>query len=282
MSVDQAGNLNVTRAYKDGQTESFKNEEALANLEGTEAERKYRAENPVQAFAARSTGPDDQRKSTMFQYGVKGRRMLDDAGRSPRTWAGRILDSGRIPSTLFGAAVGGGLGAGADYVARNLLGLNTHFGLLGAAGGGLGGLAIGHMRQGIDWANMDPAQIERLYPGSTQYVMNKPASADMRKEAAMYHDPRNFILEKLQASNDISSSVKAQIAYQVRNLSKPQADAIASKVRSAMSIGVGALIAKLLGVNPMLGAMSGFIGAAAVRMLTTPRGYVQQSPSRVR
>lgn len=73
-------------------------------------------------------------------------------------------------------------------------------------------------------------------------------SANLSKKAG-WVDPRNFILEKLQRTQDIPPFKKAIIASLVRNMEKEEAYALQSLIRQALGIGVGSLLANYFSVD---------------------------------
>lgn len=231
----------LTRTYADGEKHTLTGTDALAN--GNDAESKaWQAENPYSTFV-RKHQQDAMGDTTSFQWGKQLRGWLDNPNN--KTFLGRLMDQGTGTAALTGGGIGllGGLLANA--IGSGLGVQNPHFGILGAlAGAGLGGL-IGHERQ-----------------------MAKESSV---KEATMYMDPRNFILEKLQGAHDIGLAEKAQLAFRVRNMDRVTAQRLADAVRAAVGAGVGALIAKFFGIGMGFGAMSGLLGVAAIKALTTPR-----------
>lgn len=99
-------------------------------------------------------------------------------------------------------------------------------------------------------------------PHKTDTPTGMETVASFRKEAAMYQDARNFILEKLQGASDISSVEKATLASKIRNMSTGEAERLKTMVRAAVGFGVGRLIARFFfgarGANSFVG---GAIGA---------------------
>lgn len=85
----------------------------------------------------------------------------------------------------------------------------------------------------------------------------------MYKQSSMYQDPRNFILEKLQRDTSLSMADKAILAGKIRNMAMAQASDLERSVRSALGMGVGALIANYFGMGSMGMLLGGVAGAAA-------------------
>lgn len=181
---------------------------------------------------------DDYRDS--YGYGI-GRWINHIADPATKTWPGRILDKGMLPGGLLGA--GTGLVAGKSIKGLlNLVGVDTSnlpLGWIGSLGGGALGALLGYLRT------------------------TPKRSEENVKQASMYQDPRNFILEKLQGAHDISSMDKMQLASKVRNMSKSDAERLKGMVRSAMGAGVGAIIARFFFGAGFRGMVAGaLIGAA--------------------
>lgn len=239
----------LTREYNDGSSsEVMSGDEALANAENADGD-KFRAEHPGLAIRAKAYAPGDYRNGTMYGLGKGFRRIID----SPeKTWVGKAIGDNPFQA----AAVMGGTGLVGGMLANFLLkrlGLadNPKMHLIG----GLGGLLAG------------------AYTGYQSGQLNK--TAGITKSAAMYRDPRNFILEKLQAANDLTSTEKAQLAASVRAMSPRSADILAKSVRAAMGFGVGAIIAKFLGLNTrgtVLGGLTSLFGARALNVLSSGFG----------
>lgn len=192
---------------------------------------------------------DDYRSG--YGYAL-GQRLNKWSQPEYKNFYGRVLDNGTLP----GAAIGAGTGLLAGKTLKFILGKlgkNTDsmpLGWIGALGGGtLGGL-LGYAR------THSPDDMDKF--------------ANFEKKAVMYHDPRNFILEKLQGAHDISSMDKLQLASRVRNMSISDAERLKGIVRSAMGAGVGALIARFfLGANIPGMIAAGMIGAV-VRGMQAP------------
>lgn len=191
-------------------------------------------------------GPDDYREKFLYRMGRGIRKKLDDP---EPTFIGRILNKGPVAGSLLGAGSGWLLGTGATKLMKLL---NPDFDLplstIGLLGGGVTGGLLGYFR--------NKAIEER------KEKFGKKAS--IIKEA-MFRDPRNFILERLQGATDISPFEKAQLAAKVRQMDTQSAERLKRQVRAAMGFGVGALIAKFffgsgligMGVGGLLGAIVG-------------------------
>ena len=101
---------------------------------------------------------------------------------------------------------------------------------------------------------------------SNKHNVLKKEGSYIEKYASMYQDPRNFILEKLQRSSDLSLADKAMLANKVRNMDRMSATNLEKIVRSALGIGVGAIIAKYFGLGTTGTVLGGLLGAFGANM----------------
>lgn len=199
------------------------------------------------------TNPDDPRSSSLkFKLIRKLKRMADDPN---PTFVGSILNKGPLVGGASGAAVGFGLGTLGDWILDKINGgprdSKVSLKLLGALSGGGMGTMLGHYRK--KYNSSDPYS----YFGTNDSDMIS-GHFDLVKRAAMYKDPRNFILEKIQGARDISFTEKAKLAAAVRSMDRANAEKLAKMVRSALGAGVGALIARyLFGMTSLRGTMFG-------------------------
>lgn len=164
-----------------------------------------------------------------------GRKLHSIATSDEPTFIGRMYNKG----PLVGAALTGLAGYGAGKLADRFLGEGLiPKKTLGLALGGILGTIIGQARE-------------------------KNASA-MEKRGATFNNPRNFILEKLQSANDISTLQKAQLAAKVRAMDTASAERLKTMVRAAVGFGVGSIIAKFFFGTGIPGTLiGGMIGAVA-------------------
>lgn len=175
-------------------------------------------------------------------------RTLQDIADSPNpTLPGRILNQGPLVGGGAGALAGFGAGAIADWVLDKINGGQRDSLIklkwLGALLGGGTGATLGHYRK----KNNSGAAAETW-----------PTQLMLTKHAAMYADPRNFILEKLQGARDLGYAEKAKLASAVRNMDSTSARKLADMVRASLGFGVGAIIARFLfGMNSVRGTMFG-------------------------
>lgn len=164
-----------------------------------------------------------------------------------------------IPKPITAALLLGGGGALAAWLG-NKLGYTSI--TPGAAAIGAGGLAAAGT---MLWDNYQQ-QREReqaIQQQAQEMYQQAEKSGSILKQASLYHDPRNFILEKLQRDTQLSMSDKAMLAGKIRNMSMPEASSLEKTVRSAIGVGVGALIAKYFGLGAMCSLMGGVLGGLA-------------------
>lgn len=242
-------NPTVELNFFDGHDVTLEGEEALANSEHPQA-MLWQLHNPI--------------KTQQLKY-VKGSKSLpvrvakavhNFANDPEPTLFGRIADQGTISGGLLGAGTGMLGGLLANWIGSKLTGKDSPalFGTLGAlAGGTLGGLT-GYVRKQV-----------------------RDKEKGLAKSAAMYHDPRNFILEKLQSANDLGYAEKAKLAGAVRNLDYATATRLADAVRGALGFGIGAIISKFIfgasGTGTLFGGLAGVLGAAALHHLPKLMNY---------
>lgn len=195
----------------------------------------FAAKHPLLYNQIGSTMPNDPRNSWSYKA---GRRLREFVYSPHSSVLGKMGDAG----TIGGGAMGAGLGMLAGIVGERLTG-NTMVPLITTAVGTAAGAGIGHQRKKL-----------------------------LEKEASMYRDPRNFILEKLQGANDLSMSDKASLAIRVRNMDIQQAEKLKELVHAAMGYGVGSIIAKFIfGDDSRLGSLlGGMLGMSIARTLARP------------
>lgn len=221
-------------------------------------------ENPDVNDVLIKMNPDDKRKGS-FKYRLK--RWLYDRAYDPTTsLPGRILNKGTLPGGMLGAGVGLLGGAIADYAADKAgLDLPVNLKLLGALGlGGLGAY-LGYNRK----------QIKEKYPYLGTALDKKTILTDpsfrkmmswdtsgvpgplMLKRAAMFKNPRNFILEKLQADKHLGFAEKAKLAAAVRNLPLEEAEVLKEQVREQLGVNIGATISQFIFHREHAGSLFG-------------------------
>ena len=240
LSLGEDGTPKLEIRWANGVKDNYEGDAAIANYRGPEADAWKDANPEVTAFY-KTDKPNDIRSRTAYKWGQKAREFMTTPGP-----IGDIMNNGPIP----GAALGGGAGLLGGILANWLSDLySDHLGggergmdykwLGGAAGAALGAY-LGHKRKGL------------------------------HKEAAMFVDPRNFILEQLQSATDVGMGDRIRLAAAVKNMSRDQAEQLARKVRSALGFGVGAIISRFVGASlggTLLGGMLGVIGSGALSNL---------------
>lgn len=185
----------------------------------------------------------------------KAKRKLQDFAENPRpTLPGRILDRGPLAGGSAGAATGFGIGALADLVLDKINGGPRDPAIsmkwLGTLLGGGVGATLGHYRRKINSPGYNSPE------GQNYHRM----TSTLTKQAAMFHDPRNVILEKLQGASDIGFAEKAKLAAAVRSMDAARAKQLADMVKASLGFGVGAIVARyLFGMNSLRGTMFGGI-----------------------
>lgn len=235
---------NLVRRYDDGQVVTLAGDRAMANA-NTPAGEAWRAGRPLIDTHKLKYRRGDVRETLPYQVGQQVREYINSP--SGKSTFGKLMDSGAIGGAAGGGLAGTGLGLVASLLAM-WAGKDvspTAWSIVGGLGGSAAGAYVGNRRK---------------------YYMDK--------NAAMYHDPRNIILEKLQGATDISAAEKAKLAAAVRNLDSNSARELAGAVRAALGFGVGALIAKFIfgksGTGLLFGGLGGVLGSAVLT------GMVQQ------
>ena len=196
--------------------------------------------------------PGDVRNGSLS---YKAKRMIEDFADNPSpSLVGRVLNRGPLTAGGAGAATGLGVGAIADLVLDKINGgprdsvINLK--LLGALLGGGAGAVLGHYRKKVNAPGYAPE--------TANATVDNMFRADLVKHAAMFRDPRNVILEKIQGASDIGFAEKAKLAAAVRSMDQTRAKQLADMVKASLGFGVGALVAKFLfGMNSLRGTMFG-------------------------
>lgn len=236
----------IERRYNNGDTFRFTGDRAMA-MADTPAAAEWRANNPDKAFKLGFSPYDSPAEQSPIAYSV-GKYLRDKSNSRVDGFMGRAANSGILGGATVGGALGAGGGALASLIARLFLG-KTSIGKWALAGGALGALLGGH--NGFVRSRRNPSE---MY---------------LRKSAATYTDPRNFILEKLQSANDVGIGEKVRLAAAVKGMDRSDAEKLANLVRAALGFGVGAIIAKFLfGTNSasgtLFGGVLGALGANAI------------------
>lgn len=209
-------------------------------------------------------GYNDVRDSSMYQVGQTIRKTLLDK-KPAQGWWKTIKDN--TPKPLLAAGLVGGGAALASWLANRVGGYDTitptQAALIAAplaAGGYM--YMKGHQGRLLNQQKLNTAMAQLQNAAMTKL-------SSMNKSAALYHDPRNFVLEKLQRDTELSMSDKAMIAGKIRNMSMPEASKLERMVRSAVGVGVGAMLAKYFGV----GGAGALLGAAIGGLAFNAMGF---------
>ena len=207
--------------FSNGESETLTDyDDILANIMGSSQGERFRQ---FGAFAGpkwvRQAG--DPKRSFAYKLGTDIRSTL--ASDNP---VHRFLEKGALPVGAAGAGLGVIANAALSALDKSPFPGNPWIlpaitGLLGAG--------VGHI--------------------SSSAAENKKAreamlNGEVEKSAAMYRDPRNFILEKLLAAKDVPLAMKASLSESVRRMDIDAAEELAADVRAAVGFGVGNLIAE--------------------------------------
>lgn len=227
--VDNAGNKS-----------EYEGNQAIVNATGMADKDKeaLMRKNPY-TYIANKRGLQDYRNTLSYNLGETARNFIND--QTP----GFFSKSFNTPftATTAGAAIGAGSGALLSWLGRKAGLLDTKSdplipGIIGALlGGGIG------------------------YFSNKHNILRKEGSFIIKK-ASMYSDPRNFVLEKLQRSTDLSLADKAMLANKVRNMDRFSASELEKLVRASLGIGVGAIIANYFGAGTLGTILGGIFGSS--------------------
>lgn len=258
--VDSAGVPYLERRYPNGEHDVLHGRQAIANA-NTQAALGWRAHNPMAAYRDSVPRPDAESESWLYRAGDSVRQMAESPEQS---WYGKLFGKGPVAGAIVGGSTGLLGGILANWIAKGLGAKNPSFGLWG----GLAGTALGAL---VGDERSKTASTREVDPMLMDILANAPS---FQKSAAMFRDPRNFILEKLQSANDVSPMEKAQLAARVRNLDPVTASRLADAVRAALGFGVGAIIAKFLGGSALSGGFGGLLGMALFGTMLKKNPYV--------
>lgn len=237
----------LERRYNNGDTFKFTGDRAMA-MADTPAAAEWRAANPDKAIKHGYSPYTSPAEQAPISYSI-GKYLRDKSNARTDGFFGRAANSGILGGAGVGGLLGAGGGALASLIARLFLG-KTSIGKWALAGGALGALLGGHN-------------------GFVRSRRKNPAEMYLRKSAATYTDPRNFILEKLQGATDIGVGEKVRLAAAVKNMNRSDAEKLASMVRAALGFGVGAIIAKFFfGSSSAAGTLfGGVLGALGTNII---------------
>ncbi len=256
--------------HQNGYEKDLSPEEALIFSDSDEG-REFRKRNPKATVVAMRSNKD-YRKSLPFKLGKLTRKVT---GGDDITGLGRIMESSPLAGAGIGTVGGAGLGFLGTLASNALLDtdISPVWGTLGGTvlGGGLGWLNS-YLRRTANEPHISEVKNNPILYRSA-YENEDPNGGAITKKAAMYQDPRNFILEKLQNDYTLDFSAKASLAAKVRTLSIPEAEKLAKLVRQAVGIGIGALVAKFVfGAGTFGTALGGLAGLAAYNVMSS-MGY---------
>ena len=114
------------------------------------------------------------------------------------------------------------------------------------------------------WENMS---YKRLFPDAPKGWDPYNPFETLQKKASMYRDPRNFILEKLQAATDVGLAEKARLAAGIRAMNPEEAKPIAEAVHADMGINTGRVIADQLFGENNPATFNGMLGVTLLNSL---------------
>lgn len=222
-----------------GNKSEYEGDQAIVNATGMADKDKdaLMRKNPY-IYISSKRGLQDYRNTFSYNLGSSIRNFIND--QTP----GFFSKSFNTPftATAAGAALGAGGGALLSWLGRKagLLGPNADPLIPGIIGALLGG-GIG-------------------YFSNKHNILRKEGS--FIKQASMYSDPRNFVLEKLQRSTDLSLADKAMLANKIRNMDRFSASELEKLVRASLGIGVGAIIANYFGAGTLGTILGGIFGSS--------------------
>jgi hypothetical protein len=202
--------------------------------------------------------PDDPRNR---DFKFKLNKALNNLAYSDTGVIGKILNKGPLYGGALGAGVGYAGGALTNIIAEKLgHDIPLDLGLIGALGlGGLGAL-LGHSRKELRkkpiFRNDKSDPMDRALIRRTFAISDSVPHAFM-KRAAMYNNPRNFILEKLQGDKAVGFAEKAKLAAAIQNLSMEEAEQLKQLVRESLGARVSTIISKFIFKRENAGALFG-------------------------
>ena len=252
MGEDGKPTLKVHR-YDGTGDETYTGDKALAWASNPYSER-WRRLNPILARENRIEH-GDIRGTIPYRIGSWVRGVANSPGSSV---FGGLFDNGMKQGGIAGALVGG-LGAlGSRFIYNKFFGDGRSdpnyllYTLLGAAGGGALGAGLSHLRgkamaEGNRVPDL-PVSPAKFYEteGRLDFKAPKETSVDMYKTASIYKNPKNYILEKIQTSKDLTAAGKVKLANAVLELDDAKAEKLSKAVRETLGRNVGAAIVKFL------------------------------------
>lgn len=251
MGADGKPTLKVHR-YDGTGDETYTGDKALAWASNPYSER-WRRVNPILARANRIE-KGDVRGSIPYRLGTWVKSTADTPGSS---MFGSLFDGGMKQGGIAGALVGG-LGAlGTRYIYNKFFGDGKSdpnyllYTLLGAAGGGALGAGLGHLRSNAianGTSQMGEGSLAKFYETNGRYDFKAPneTSVNMYKTASIYKNPKNYIMEKIQTTKDLTPAGKVKLCNAVIQLDDARAEKLSKVVREALGRNTGAAIVRFL------------------------------------
>lgn len=248
-------NVTLERTWNDASSTKVKGQRALNNLRD-ENNLFLNKKTPLEAARDQIKYNDN---SDAFTYKT-GKNLKDFFSEGPGAFGQTFRTPGEA---AFGGAALGAVALGTLGYLGKSFGLASHNDLrLAIAGGGGLGALLGLISSG--YAN-------KYYRGN-QNQLQSAGNTSMLKTSSTFHDPRNVILQSLTKATDISQSQKAMLAGKVRGLSQSQAEQLAALVRNALGFGVGAIIARFVGLGPVTTLASSIMGMMGANLIANRFG----------
>lgn len=253
ISYDKDDNPVVTNVMADGTTSTLTGWDAKIAEQHAVNPTKFLTASPDVAEALIKDNPDHKSNSS-WRYKLE-KFLYDKAFTTKTSWLGNILNKGALPGGLVGGGAGLVGGAIADLIASKL-GIESpvSFKVLGALGlGGLGAF-LGHQR-----LHRSNASTDSVFDPIDKNIFYKlvPNTSMFAKRAALYKNPKNFILEKLQADTTVGFAEKAKLAASVRNLETEAAVALKDLVRENLGAYPSQIISKFIFNRQQAGSLFG-------------------------
>lgn len=216
---------------------------AKANIRNPDGSGNLFKTSPI---VSNSVGTNDYKQSMAYSAAKGLREALTDPYNP--TIFGKIFNT-PLTATVGGAGLLAGVGLLGAHIGKKIGYLDPDtdplwYGLGGAALGGAAG-----------------------YLSNKYSLFNQSPTEGFTKSSSMWQDPRNFLLEKLQRSQDINAIDKALLANKIRNMDTYSANNLEKLVRGALGIGVGTIIAKFFGLGALGTALSAMGGIYAMNAM---------------
>ena len=244
VKADAFGNpTELTLRFSNGKDVTLTDpDDILANIMGSSRGERFR-QGGKYALDRWVRGPHEASRSFAHQLGKDARELLSKDNPIHNFLKKGPLAAGAASAGLGLLANGILTSIGAQPIGGNNWLLPTATGLLGAG--------IGHISSSAE---------------ENEKIKDQILNGTVEKSAAMYKDPRNFILEKLIADKDISLALKASLAESVRRMDIADAKELAADVRASVGFGVGKLVAEYFATES---AFNGFGDTLAPTILNS-------------